>query len=334
MAQKYILENIRNSIRKSRLKFVADIKELARYYGRTPTISEVLEYLDMSLDALLKRYLWSDLLADAGLIDPVNDSDQDRLTKGLHRISHIDDFERIRYFLDYMRGDGVNNIDSAKESLFLVMLQVALWGKSGIDWSLAESENRLRLNRSAWSDLQVILQYKLSMAPVLEYGQLPSVSGPLTIHAHYTRDEILVAIGHWSLDGRPEHREGVLHIKHSRVDAFFVTLQKTEADYSPTTMYEDYLVSHNLFHWQSQSNTSAESNTGQRYIHHEAMGYTPLMFVREHNDLPSGLSAPYAYLGPCQYISHQGSRPMSIIWKLRHPVPARLFRVMARQIIA
>ena len=334
VAQKYILENIRNSIRKSRLKLVADIKELARYYGRTPTISEVLEYLDMSLDALLKRYLWSDLLADAGLIDPVNDSDQDRLTKGLHRISHIDDFERIRYLLDYMRGDGVNNIDSAKESPFLVMLQVALWGKSGIDWSLAESENRLRLNRSAWSDLQVILQYKLSMAPVLEYGQLPSVSGPLTIHAHYTRDEILVALGHWSLDRRPEHREGVLHIKHSRVDAFFVTLQKTEADYSPTTMYEDYLVSHNLFHWQSQSNTSAESNTGQRYIHHEAMGYTPLMFVREHNDLPSGLSAPYAYLGPCQYVSHQGSRPMSIIWKLRHPVPARLFRVMARQIIA
>jgi superfamily II DNA or RNA helicase len=334
VAQKYILENIRNSIRKSRLKLVADIKELGRYYGRTPTISEVLEYLDMSLDALLKRYLWSDLLADAGLIDPVNDSDQDRLTKGLHRISHIDDFERIRYLLDYMRGDGVNNIDSAKESPFLVMLQVALWGKSGIDWSLAESENRLRLNRSAWSDLQVILQYKLSMAPVLEYGQLPSVSGPLTIHAHYTRDEILVALGHWSLDRRPEHREGVLHIKHSRVDAFFVTLQKTEADYSPTTMYEDYLVSHNLFHWQSQSNTSAESNTGQRYIHHEAMGYTPLMFVREHNDLPSGLSAPYAYLGPCQYVSHQGSRPMSIIWKLRHPVPARLFRVMARQIIA
>jgi len=115
------------------------------------------------------------------------------------------------------------------------------------------------------------------------------------------------------------------------LDAFFVTLQKTEEDYSPTTMYEDYLVSHDQFHWQSQSNTSAESPTGKRYIHHRQMGYSPLFFVRETRTLPSGLSAPYAYLGPGEFVSHTGSRPMSIVWKLRHPVPARLFRVMARQ---
>lgn len=46
---------------------------------------------------------------------------------------------------------------------------------------------------------------------------------------------------------------------------------------------------------------------------------------------PSGSSAPYTYLGPCDYISHEGSRPISIVWRLRHAVPVRLFRVMARQ---
>jgi hypothetical protein len=53
-----------------------------------------------------------------------------------------------------------------------------------------------------------------------------------------------------------------------------VTLQKTDEDYSPTTMYEDYLISHDQLHWQPQSSTSAESSTGQRYINHHAMGYT------------------------------------------------------------
>jgi hypothetical protein len=96
-------------------------------------------------------------------------------------------------------------------------------------------------------------------------------------------------------------------------------------------MYEDYLISHDLFHWQSQSNTSAKSKTGQRYIHHESLGYTPLLFVRETRKLPSDLTAPYTFLGPCSYVSHTGTRPMSIIWKLRHPVPARLYREMARQ---
>jgi hypothetical protein len=96
-------------------------------------------------------------------------------------------------------------------------------------------------------------------------------------------------------------------------------------------MYEDYLISHDQFHWQSQSNTSVDSPTGQRYLNHRKMGYTPLLFIRETRSLPSGLSSPYFFLGPCEYLSHQGSRPISIVWQLRHSVPARLFRAMARQ---
>ncbi|MCA9154426.1 MAG: DUF3427 domain-containing protein, partial [Planctomycetales bacterium] len=84
-------------------------------------------------------------------------------------------------------------------------------------------------------------------------------------------------------------------------------------------------------HWQSQSNTSVDSPTGQRYVNHLERGYTPLLFVREARTLPSGLSAPYYFLGPCEYVSHEGSRPINIIWRLKYPVPARLFRAMAVQ---
>ncbi len=122
-----------------------------------------------------------------------------------------------------------------------------------------------------------------------------------------------------------------MHVAASKVDAFFVTLQKTEEEYSPTTMYEDYPISHDQFHWQSQSNTSLESPTGKRYTQHRKQGYTPLLFVRETKKLPTGLASPYYYLGPCEHLSHSGSRPISIIWKLKHYVPARIFRTMARQ---
>jgi hypothetical protein len=33
---------------------------------------------------------------------------------------------------------------------------------------------------------------------------------PLTLHALYTRDEILAALGHWTREERREMREGVL----------------------------------------------------------------------------------------------------------------------------
>lgn len=111
------------------------------------------------------------------------------------------------------------------------------------------------------------------------------------------------------------------------MDAFFITLNKTEDSYSPTTMYEDYAISDRLFHWQSQSTTSIDSKTGHRYVKHREMGYTPLLFAREHRHLPSGLAAPYCFLGPAEHVRHEGSRPISIVWKLEHAMPARLLRM-------
>ena len=61
-------------------------------------------------------------------------------------------------------------------------------------------------------------------------------------------------------------REGVWYSEQHNVDAFFVTLKKSEADYSPTTMYRDYPITPTLFHWESQSTTSVASKTGQRYL--------------------------------------------------------------------
>ena len=95
---------------------------------------------------------------------------------------------------------------------------------------------------------------------------------PLTLHASYTRDEVLAALGHWTRSEQPEMREGVLHLPELRADVFFVTLHKTEKDYSPTTMYQDYAINERLFHWQSQSTTSADSPTGRRYIEHVRRG--------------------------------------------------------------
>lgn len=51
-------------------------------------------------------------------------------------------------------------------------------------------------------------------------------------------------------------REGVKWLPDKQLDVLFVTLNKADKDYSPTTMYNDYSVSESLFHWQSQSTTA------------------------------------------------------------------------------
>jgi len=175
--------------------------------------------------------------------------------------------------------------------------------------------------------------YKLSrIDSVAPLPKLPFAC-PLTIHAPYTRDEVLAALGRLNRSEQPELREGVLHLPNLRADVFFVTLQKTEKEYSPTTMYQDYPINDRLFHWQSQSTTSAASPTGQRYIGHAEQGYTILLFGREYKSR-NGLAQPYSFLGPARYVDYRGSRPMSITWRLEHPLPARLLRTLARLAVA
>ncbi len=324
VAQQRVLDNVRESARLLRPRMIGSLRELARYLGRAPTIEQTLDYFDTTLDEILKRGSWNRLLADAGLSDASRDPDEDRLAKGIRRVTHVDCADQIRQWLKLLDGRPC-------DMRLGEMLHVTLWANDGKGWALERAAARLRQNPTAIRDLRAILEYRLRHAPAHRAGRVPQVAGPLTIHAAYTRDEILVGLGHWTMEHRPDHREGVLHISRTKVDAFFVTLQKTEEDYSPTTMYEDYLISHDQFHWQSQSNTSVDSPTGRRYVNHQSMGYTPLLFVRETRSLPSGLSAPYVFLGPCEHFSHEGSRPISIVWRLLHSAPARLFRAMARQ---
>ena len=104
-----------------------------------------------------------------------------------------------------------------------------------------------------------------------------------------------------------------------------MTLEKTEVHYSPSTMYRDYAISPDLFHWESQSTTSVESPTGQRYLNHRTRGSHVVLFVR-HRKHEGVRTAPYTCLGAADYVSHQGSRPIAITWRLRDPMPEDFFR--------
>ena len=135
----------------------------------------------------------------------------------------------------------------------------------------------------------------------------------------------MAALGFASLRRTPSTmREGVAWCEAANADAFLITLKKSDRDYSPTTMYRDFALSPELFHWESQSTTSSASPTGQRYIHHHERGSHILLFVREAKTNALGTS-PYVFLGPADYVSHEGDRPMAITWRLRRSMPTDVF---------
>lgn len=131
----------------------------------------------------------------------------------------------------------------------------------------------------------------------------------------------------------PSVREGVKWVETAATDLFFVTLEKSERDYSPTTMYRDYAISPELFHWESQSTTTEQSRTAQRYINHVSQGSSVVIFIRERVKAPNGTTAPYTCLGPVRYVRHRGERPLAIEWQLRERMPERIFAA-ARMVAA
>src|SRR5690554_6160652 len=119
-------------------------------------------------------------------------------------------------------------------------------------------------------------------------------------------------------------------LQHQNIESMFVTLNKNETQFSPTTMYHDYAINEQLFHWQSQ--TSARPDRGKRlsYIQHKQLNKRLFLFVREHSKDEHGTTMGFVNFGEVEYLSHQGSQPMSITWQLYTPMPHYIWKQAAK----
>ena len=152
--------------------------------------------------------------------------------------------------------------------------------------------------------------------PLDEFG----VDYPLDLYCSYTFNQILVGLGKHTEQKKSSFREGALYFAEQNLDVFFVTLNKSEKDYSPSTMYQDYSINEELFHWQSQSRTTEESITGQRYLNQSTSGGNVLFFVREYKK-EATFASPFTCIGFADFQSHYGSAPISIVWKMKESLP-------------
>lgn len=245
----------------------------------------------------------------------------------MRAVAHVDDAERASAYLALLADDAAfySELD-ARERQFAQMLFFLLFPDGGGYPSLQAGFAALARESAVRQELRELIAISLDQSrhlPSPLTGTLTEV--PLQVHARYQREEILSALGHASLQRLPSYfREGVMRSDELNIDAFLVTLRKSDTDFSPTTMYQDYAISPTLFHWESQSTTAVGSKTGQRYLHHRATGSEVLLFSRRSKVDPLGTMA-YTFLGTADYVGHTGDRPIGITWQLRRPMPADLF---------
>jgi hypothetical protein len=110
----------------------------------------------------------------------------------------------------------------------------------------------------------------------------------------------------------------------SQSDLFAFTLDKSVGGFSPTTRYRDYAISRDLVHWESQSSTGVDSETGKRYIRQAMNGTNVVLFGRLQSD-----DRAFRCLGAARCRSHEGDRPIAFVWELDTPLPTDLYTAFA-----
>lgn len=326
-AQSYVLANIEKSL-ETKAGIVDRIRTFKEDTGLDATVANFVSHYSLSMRDFYRKGIdsFAQLRLQAGLDRPWSEPDQVKITEVLKKVAAIDSQRWIRFMLDYLQDGPRDQHLGEVEHRMLRMFHYTVWqeplGKLGFG-SLTDSMKQLCRNERLTREILEILEFNLDHLDFVDEPVALSYDSPLDLHCSYSRDQILAALDYFQDDRKPSMREGVVAVKDKSLDAFMVTLNKSDKDYSPTTMYQDYIINEHSFHWQSQSTTREQSDAGQRYIHHRERGHHILLFVRQYKEDASG-TVPYVYLGTVQYVSHNGSRPMSITWRLDKPIPGKL----------
>lgn len=335
VATDIVLRNIRSAIPSRRPAMERELRALLtveRFQERPPTLREFLSETGLELADVYKSGSWSGLKRAAGMKVPAPGPHEDRLGGALERLLYIDDPIRLAAYRDWLRAPAGMGLDEPRRRVLaglhfgLVVGSETAESKHG---SLADSLASLRQHPAICEELGELLELLDEQADHLSYP-LDEEMGwshrvPLSVHAEHTLTDVLSAFGMMDVGRTMFLQKGVFRDEATNSELFFVTLEKSERDYSPSTLYKDYAVALDLFHWESQSGTTQRSSTGQRYIHHKEHGGNVFLFVRQRQK-QDGRTLPYTFLGPCDYVSHQGERPIAFVWRLRRPMPAAFFR--------
>ena len=318
-AQQYVLENIQAAIyNKKRL-----VQEL-RTYDHIPTLKEFIGNNGQDIRLIYKgNTCWSSLKRDAGLCTYTIDENTTRFEKYISNLVHTNCLSYLHFVKRTV--NHLDNISFAdeREKAYGVMLYYSLYGdkisKIGVD-SIEEAIGRLKKYQVFVDEINELIEYLMANIEAKTFAVGEGMPLALEQYGHYTREEVFAIFGRQTANKKMQGSvSGVFKIEELNTELFFVTLNKSDKDFSASTMYDDYVVSENEFHWKSQ-NTDTHQGNGKRFVEQAKNKKKFLLFVRENKYDGFGNTCPFYCFGLIDYISSRDDKPMSIDWRMHQPI--------------
>lgn len=297
------------------------------------TLNNFMKLNTISLESIFKKDSWSRLCQRAGVIDDFDSVNEKQIYSAIKNkwfsTNSISYFEFILSLAKKVFKVDITDF-SENELSMLLMLHYDIWQNAAGFNSLEESINQIGKNKILVNEIIEVLKILIDRIDFKEIDIKLPYDQPLKVHARYTRDQILAAFKLSTFEKKSSSREGVAENSNLNTELLFINLIKSEVDFSPTTMYDDYAISETLFHWQSQNSTRPDLGKGLTYINHQKINKKILMFVREKAKDENGNTMGYVFIGEAKFKENEGEKPMNIKWELHEPIPNYLWKESAK----
>ena len=327
-ARQYILDNITSAIyNKNRI-----VKEI-NSYASIPTLTLFLENNGQDIRILYQgSNCWSSLKRAAGRISYADDAVTKRLEKGMANLIHHNTASFLRFVERFIAGEEVHKVEANKT--YAIMLYYALFqdkiSKTGYE-SINEALELIHLPKYACfkQEIAEIVSFLLARLDIKTTPIGAEIIPGLELYGCYTREEVFTLVGRQTAEVKMQGTaSGAFNLPEHNAVLLFVTLNKSEKDFSPSTQYNDYLINDEYFHWQSKNTDSHYNSGGRKYIEQPKTGIKIILFVREEKKDGFGNTSPFHCFGLVDYVSSHDDFPMNVKWRLQKPAMAQYLKAI------
>lgn len=329
-ARDIVLRNINQLMRGGKQQLLQTIRKFKQDYTGDITLTRFSEIMEIPLHRIYSHdLLFFELLAEADNRISPEVNFHKRLSRTMGRTWVSTDSISYFKFLRFSVLSGFSDSGNTQAQQFMLMCYIDIFDKEPKlpDFiQLSDELNALFSNEILRNEVAEYLESRINNHEAIEIDYDFGFDTALKLHGRYTRNQVAVCMNTSTLSEKYFSQAGVMYVESINTEALFVTLNKAGMEHKPSIMYKDYFINRSLFHWQSQNATSPESTKGQSYIFQSHNGKNILLFVREAINGEDKLTMAYVCCGLLHYVSHEGSKPMSITWQMETSPPAMLLQ--------
>ena len=321
MARDIVLRSIRDAIPSGWRERQAELRALGDV-----SLAEYLEHTGLELeDVYAGNHSWTELRRSAGLATEPAGSDEVSILRAVGRLLHVDDDERVAAYLRLVRSPEPPDVAELelRDQRWLRML-VASLTTLGPRQPFSDAVEQLWAHPQVRAELGETFELLRGRADHLHEPIGLGAAIPLSVHARYTRNEILAAFGS-GVGAKPATwQTGVYWDAASQSDLFAFTLGQ-ECRWVFANNPVPGLCDQPNAHPLGEPICHVGGELDGTALHRATRRANECRYVRA----PSNDERAFWCLGRASYVSHEGNRPIAFRWQLASPLPGDLYSAFA-----